>query len=252
MKNTILTQSQTRYVFKENNLILDNEGKKYILKIKDLAEEDKPREKLLKQGSSALSSKELMAIVLNVGTKKEEVMSMASRILEEYGENSIIHQTNPKALAKELEIPLIKACQIVACFELGRRFFKKSPGRQIIIRTAKQAYNYLKDIHDLPKEQLRGLYLNSRYRLIHDEVISVGSLTANIVHPREVFRPALEYSAAAIILAHNHPSGSTKSTKGDIEITKQLVKAGKILGVDLLDHIIITKNKFTSILVNYD
>jgi len=100
--------------------------------------------------------------------------------------------------------------------------------------------------------KVRGLYLNSRYRLIHDEVISVGSLTANIVHPREVFRPALEYSAVAVIIAHNHPSGSVKPTEEDVEITKQLVKAGKILGVDLLDHIIIAKNKFTSIFVNYN
>ncbi|KPJ55230.1 hypothetical protein AMJ47_01535 [Parcubacteria bacterium DG_72] len=221
------------------------------MRIKDLADEDKPRERLIKHGPSVLSTQELLAIVLTVGTKREEVFTMSSRILKEYGEKNIINQTNPKALEKELDIPLAKACQIVACFELGKRFFKESPGGQIIIRTAKQAYNYLKDMRSLPKEQLRGLYLNSRYRLIHDEVISVGSLTANIVHPREVFRPALEYSAVAIIIAHNHPSGSTKPTKGDIEITKQLVKAGRILGVDLLDHIIIARNKFISIPVDY-
>lgn len=250
MKN--LLPAQTKYTFKENDLILGNEDKKYILRIKDLAEEDRPRERLIKHGPSILSTTELLAIVMSVGTKKEEVFTMSSRILKEYGEKNIINQTDPKIIERELGIPLIKACQIVACFELGRRFFKEGPGRQIIIRTAKQAYNYLKDMQDLPKEQLRGLYLNSRYRLIHDEVISVGSLTANIVHPREVFRPALECSAAAVILAHNHPSGSVKPTKVDIDITKQLVEAGKILGVDLLDHIIIAKNKFNSVPVDYD
>lgn len=238
------------YKLQDNNLVLDSSDKEYVLKIKDLAEEDKPREKLIKYGPSILSVEELIAIVLNVGTKKEEVLSMSSRILKEYGENSVVHQTNPKTLTKELKIPLVKACQIIACFELGRRFFKKTPGRRITIRTAKQAYNYLKDIHNLPKEQLRGLYLNSRYRLVHDEVISIGTLTANIIHPREVFRPALEYSAVAVILAHNHPSGSAKPTKADIEITKQLSEAGKILGVDLLDHLIITKNRFVSIPIN--
>jgi len=248
----LLTQSPTKYTFKENNLILSNEDKKYVLKIKDLADEDRPRERLIKHGSSVLSTQELLAIIMNVGTKKEEILTMSSRILKEYGEKNIVNQTNPRVLEKELDIPLVKACQIVACFELGRRFFKQGTGRQITVRTAKQAYNYLRDMHDLPKEQLRGLYLNSRYRLIHDEVISVGSLTANIVHPREVFRPALEYSAAAVILAHNHPSGSIKPTQMDIEVTKQLVKAGKILGVDLLDHIIITKNKFISIPVDYN
>ena len=252
MKNASKTQSQTKYIFKENDLISNSGDKKYVLRIKDLAEEDKPRERLIKHGPSVMSAVELLAIVLAVGTRKEEVFTMASRILKEYGEKIIVNQTDPKALAKEFDIPLTKACQIIACFELGRRFFKKTPGRQITIRTAKQAYNYLKDMHNLPKEQLRGLYLNSRYRLIHDEVISMGSLTANIVHPREVFSPALEYSAAAVIVAHNHPSGSVKPTKVDIEITKQLVKAGKILGVDLLDHIIIAKNKFVSIPVDYN
>ena len=250
-KNTLLTQIKTKYVFKENDLILGDENKKYVLKIKDLADEDKPRERLIKHGPSVMSAAELLSIVLAIGTRKEEVLTMASRIFKEYGEKIIVNQTNPKTLAKEFDIPLIKACQIVACFELGRRFFKKNFGRRITIRTARQAYNYLKDMRNLPKEQLRGLYLNSRYRLIHDEVISIGSLTANIVHPREVFRPALEYSAAAIVIAHNHPSGSVKPTRVDIEITKQLIKAGKILGVDILDHIIIAKNKFISVPVNY-
>jgi len=107
-------------------------------------------------------------------------------------------------------------------------------------------------MRDLKKEQLRGLYLNSRYNLIHDEVISIGTLTSNIVHPREVFKPALEYSAAAIIIAHNHPSGSIKPSQGDIQITNQLLKASKIIGIDLLDHIIIAGNKFMSVPAEYD
>jgi len=241
----------SKYVLKDNDLILDNQEKKYVLRIRDLPIEEKPREKLIKYGPSVLSETELLAIVLNVGTKKEEIFSMTSRILKQYGENIIINQANPKELQKELRIPLVKACQVIACFELGRRFFKKTPGRQITIRTAKQAYDYLRDMHNLPKEQLRGLYLNSRHRLIHDEVISIGSLTANIIHPREVFRPALEYSAVAVIIAHNHPSGNTKPTREDINITNQLIEAGKILGIDLLDHIIITKHSFVTVQANY-
>ncbi len=252
MKNALPVKLQTKYKLTESDIVLGNEDKKYVLKIRDLDDEDKPRERLIKYGPGIISTKELLAILLNVGTKKEEVYAMSSRILLEYGEKNIINQTDPKKIEEELDIPITKACQIVACFELGRRFFKKAPGRQITIRTAKQAYNYLKDMHNLPKEQLRGLYLNSRYRLIHDEVISVGSLTANIVHPREVFKPALEYSAVAVILAHNHPSDSAKPTEGDIEVTKQLVKAAKILGINLLDHIVIAKNKFISVPVNYN
>lgn len=237
-----------KYALLDRTIVLNNLAEQYVLKIKDLEEQDKPREKLIKYGPSALSSAELMAVLLNTGTRKEEVMTMASRILKEYGEKTIINQTNPNLLKKDLDIPETKACMIVACFELGRRFLKENKKGIATIRNAKQAFNYLKDMRDLPKEHLRGIYLNSRYRVIHDEVISVGSLTANIVHPREIFRPAIEYSAAAIIIAHNHPSGSPQATKSDIEITKQLVKAGKLLGIDLLDHIVIAKNKYSSIL----
>ncbi|MFC1801834.1 DNA repair protein RadC [Patescibacteria group bacterium] len=243
-------KSKQKYTLTPYDFILDNSDKRYILKIKDLAQEDKPREKLLEMGPSALSSSELLAIVLGVGTKKEDVLAMSSRLLKEYGEKSIISQTNPKVIEKELSIPLNKASQIVACFELGRRFFKKNNGRRAVIRTADEAFKYMKDMCDLPKEHFRGIYLNSRNMIIHDEVISIGSLTANIVHPREVFKPALEYSAVAIIVAHNHPSGDCTPSESDIEITKQLIDAGRILGVDFLDHLVITKNKFTTIKVN--
>ena len=241
---------QTQYALTPFNTVLQENISYIIPKVKDLNEEDKPREKLIKYGPDILSVQELLAIVLGTGTKKEEVMSMTSRILKEYGEKPILSQTNPKIFQNELGIPETKACQIIACFELGRRFFKENKTGSITIRNAKQAFNYLKDMRDLPKEYLRGIYLNSRYKLIHDEVISVGTLTANIIHPREIFKPAIEHSAAAIIIAHNHPSGSPTPTKSDIEITKQIVKAGKILGIDLLDHIIIAKNKYSSIPLN--
>lgn len=240
-----------KYTIKDNDLIIDNRDKEYILKIKDLPEDEKPREKLIKYGPEVLSAAELLAIVLSVGTKKEEVLAMTSRILKEYGEKNVINQKCPLIIEKDLSIPIAKACQIIACFELGRRFFKEDNGGPITIRTAKQAYEYLKDMRELPKEHLRGLYLNSRYRLVHDEVISIGSLTANIIHPREVFKPAVEYSAAAIIIAHNHPSGDIKATQSDIRTTTQLIEVGKILGIDLLDHIIITKNKFASVPADY-
>ena len=124
--------------------------------------------------------------------------------------------------------------------------------KPITIRTAAQVYAYLKDMQKLPKEHLRGLYLDSHYQLIHDEIISIGSLTSNIIHPREVFRPALEYSASAVILAHNHPSGIAKPSEADIMITRQIVEAGKILGISLLDHVVIAKDKFQSVSVEYN
>ncbi|MCF7820767.1 MAG: DNA repair protein RadC [Candidatus Pacebacteria bacterium] len=234
------------YTLKSNNIII-TDNKKYVLTIKDLPEKDKPREKLLEYGPTDLSVSELIAIILQTGTKKEDVLAMSSRLLKEYGEKTLANQKDPQVISKELDIPENKACQLVACFELGRRIFKKTEGGAVTIRDAKQAFNYLKDMRSLPKEQFRGLYLNSRYRLIHDEVISIGSLTASIIHPREVFKPAIEYSTAAIIVAHNHPSGSLKPTEADIEVTQKLKQASEILGIDLLDHIIIGKNNFFSI-----
>lgn len=245
-------KNKTIYNLTLNDLIMDNFDKKYILRVKDMPSEDRPREKMIELGGSALTSQELLAVMLTTGTKKEEVMIMANRILKDYGEKAIAMQTDPKTVAKEFDIPLIKACQIVACFELGRRFFKEAKIGLAVIRTAKQAFEYLKDMRNLPKENLRGIYLNSHFRVIHDEIISVGSMTANIVHPREVFKPAIEHGAVALIVAHNHPSGSVKPTQSDIDVTDQLIKAGKILGIDLLDHIIIAKNKFVSVPGSYE
>lgn len=244
--NTYTIQDQDFLLFHNQTT-----SKKYVGRIKDLPEAEKPRERLMESGPTVLSTQELLAIVLGVGTKKEEVLSMTTRIFKEYGDKNIVNQTDVKALSKDLDIPLGKACQIVACFALGKRFFKPEQGKTFI-RTAADAFEYLRDMRSLPKEHLRGLYLNSRYQLIHDEVISIGTLTSNVVHPREVFQPALQYNAAAVIIAHNHPSGETTPTEADIEITKQLINAGKILGIDILDHIIIGKDDFTSIDTNYN
>ena len=240
------------YTQTDGDLFLDDTEKKYVLKMKDLASDDKPREKLLKYGPNHLSIGELLAVVLGVGTKREGILAMSQRLMKEYGAGDIVRQKNPKKLEATLGIPLAKACQIVACFELGRRFFESPTAQKPAeIRTASQVFEYVKDMRSLPKECLRGLYLDARYQVIHDEVVSLGTLSSNIVHPREVFRPALEYSASAVILVHNHPSGIAKPSEADIAITKQIVAAGKILGIGVLDHIVVTKQKFESVLVDY-
>jgi DNA repair protein RadC len=228
-----------------------HENKQYNFKIKDLPNEDKPREKLIKYGPATLSVAELIAVLLNTGTKKEDVLSMASRIIKDYGERALASHTNAEIIAKDLDIPIVKATQIVACAELGRRFFEKKISGPQVIRTAKDVYEYLQDMRNLPKEHLRGIYLNTHHRIVHDEVISIGTIDTNIIHPREVFKPAIEYGAAAVILAHNHPSGIVTPSQSDIEITKHLVSVGKIIGIPLVDHIILGKNKFTSIDVEY-
>ncbi|MBP6924721.1 MAG: DNA repair protein RadC [Candidatus Pacebacteria bacterium] len=232
----------------DTDLLTNTSETAYVLKLRDLPLDEKPRERLIAHGPQALSTAELLAVLLNVGTKKEEVMAMAKRIISEYGEKTIASERNVRRLQAELDLPETKSCQIVAAFELGRRFYSNGTGRSVIFRTPAQVYDYLKDMGSLPKEQLRGLYLNTRYQLIHDEIISIGSVTANIVHPREVFRPAIEYNASAVILAHNHPSGDSTPSAEDITITKQLTSAAEMIGIELLDHIVIGSNSYTSIL----
>lgn len=239
------------YAIKSNVMFLDRPFRDYILTIRDLPTEGKPRERLMKQGPEALSLRELLSVVLNTGTTKEGVLEMADRIIRDYGEKSILAEKDASKLSRETNIPIVKACQIVAVGELGRRVYEKNQSGFSTIRNAKDAFDYLQDMRNLPKEHLRGLYLNSHNRIIRDEVISIGTINSNMIHPREVFRPAIESNAAAVVLAHNHPSGEVTPSSEDIEITKQLVQAGKILGISLLDHVVITKDTFASIQANY-
>lgn len=249
---TTITKNLARqYNIKDSNLFLDNTLKEYVLKIRDLPVDMKPRERLIKRGPEALSIQELLAVILGTGNKNEDVLEMSGRIIREYGEKSIIAERDADRLSNNMNIPLTKACQIIACGEIGRRLYERNPMGFTVIRNAKDTYEYLKDMHNLPKEHLRGLYLNSHNRIIHDEVISIGTINTNLVHPREVFRPAIEYSSVAIVLAHNHPSGNILPSGDDIAITEQLIKAGKIIGINILDHVIITKDSFMSIKVNY-
>ncbi|MDO8575620.1 MAG: DNA repair protein RadC [bacterium] len=242
-----------KYVLRDSDLLFtSNKSKQYILKIRDLPTDDRPREKMLEHGPTILSTSELLAVILGTGTKTEGVLEMSARIMKEYGEKSIISEVNANTLSKNLDIPITKACQIVACGELGRRFYKRQEGGLATIRNANDVYEYLKDMRSLPKEQLRGIYLNTHNKVIHDEVISMGTINSNIVHPREVFRPAIEYGAVAMILAHNHPSGVASPSDKDLEITEQLIKAGKIIGIHLLDHVIVAKEGFISINAKYD
>ncbi len=223
---------------------------RYTLKVRDLPQEQKPREKMQMLGAKSLTLPELIAILLGTGTRKEEVISMAERILKEYGEKALSSEVSASKLSELVDIPATKAAQIIAALEIGRRFYSEKYGKPAFIKTPEQAYHHFKLIAYGNKEQLRALYLNSRYQVIHDEIISVGTLTANMIHPRELFQPAVEHSAVAVIIAHNHPSGSLEPTKADILATKQLIEAGKVLGIELIDHLIVTVKDYKSILTH--
>lgn len=237
----------TLYAIEDHTIVLDNPLKQYVLKVRDLPEGERPREKLIANGPGALSIHELLAVVLTTGTKSEEVLTMTTRILREYGERNVLSATDAHQLSEILSIPEGKAAQIVACGELGRRFFKGSRDGAPVIRTAQDVFEHVTDMRKLVKEHLRGLYLNGHYQLVHDETISIGTVDTNLIHPREVFRPAIAYGAAGIILVHNHPSGNTEPSRSDRLVTKQVADAGRLLGIDLVDHVIVTDTAFTSL-----
>lgn len=254
-----LIKTMTTYTLKNSDLMMtanlesamSGSARQYVLKLRDLPDDDKPREKLIEHGVQSLSLQELISVILNTGTKKEDVASMSQKIVREYGNSALTGTMDPSIMALELDIPIGKACQVVACSEIGRRLYKRSDVGLAVIRTADDVYNHLADMQTLPKEQLRGLYLDTHNRVIHQEIISIGTVNSNIVHAREVFRPALEYNAAAVVLAHNHPSGVATPSASDLAITKQIIEAGKIVGIHLLDHVIITKEGFASVPAEY-
>jgi DNA repair protein RadC len=242
--------SETDYLLLDSDIHHEYLNAGYVLKVRDMPKQERPREKMLNSGASELSVAELLSIIWGTGSKNEDVLSMAKRTLKEYGEKTLTTEVSPVRLAEIANIPIVKATQVIACFELGRRYIISTGNKYAYVRNAKQAYTYLRNMGMSQKEQLRGLYLNSRYQVIHDEVISVGTLTASVIHPREVFQPAIERGAVAVIIAHNHPSNNLNPSDADIDITKQLIQAASLLGIDLLDHLIITSDRFTSVMAS--
>ena len=214
-----------------------------MVKLKDVPKVDRPREKLAKYGPEKLSNSELLAILLRTGGKGINVVEMANKILKKFSGDGLA-KANFKELKNTFGLGPAKACEIIACFELGRRLLQNK--QSALLLSPKDVWNELKDIRDNKKEHFVVFYLDNRNQEIKREIISIGTLNANLVHPREVFEPAIAHSAAQIIVAHNHPSGDPEPSEDDIIINKKLVEAGKILGIELLDHIIIVKQGYIS------
>lgn len=220
-------------------------NKSYKLRIRDLPEEEKPREKLRKYGPASLKNDELMAVILGKGTRREGILELSKRIMSQYGEQAVFSRGDVNTLEKVLSLSPVQACQVVAAFELGKRMFGRTT--EVFLRSPEEVFEYAKHMARLKKEHLRGLYLDTRNKLIRDEVIAIGTLNASLAHPREIFHPAIESHAAAILLVHNHPSGDPLPSKDDIELTKQVHEASKIVDIDVLDHVIIGSQSYYSL-----
>ena len=215
------------------------------MKIKDLPKIDRPREKLVTKGAENLKDSELLAILLRTGRAGKNVIEIASQILTKHSKKRLLQMTY-EDLLKIKGIDSAKATTLLAAFELSRRALEVDDSNLPIISTPKDVVVQLTELRQNKREHFVALYLNARNQLVHKETISMGTLNANLVHPREVFEPALRYSAASIMIAHNHPSGDPKPSEDDSEITKRLAEAGKMMGVEVLDHVIVTKNNYFS------
>jgi len=225
--------------------LINMDKMEYKVRIKDIPKDERPRERLIKYGTKHLSTPELLAIIMRVGTRKKNAVDFAKELLEKYNLPSLA-KSNVVELRKTLGIGDAKACQIIACFELGSRLltYESKPP----IKTAQDVADlFMPELQYLKKENLKGVYLDGKNRMIWDETLSVGSLNANIVHPREVFKVALEKSAASIILVHNHPSGDPTPSSDDLELTKRMIEAGKLMDIEVLDHIIIGNGEYVSL-----
>ncbi|QSQ09528.1 hypothetical protein H0A61_01899 [Koleobacter methoxysyntrophicus] len=232
-------------------MVRDLNNLEYRLTIKDLPEGERPRERLLKYGAENLTDAELLAIIIRTGSRSETAINLSQRLLlGEKGVNGLrfLVEASIEELSKIKGIGLAKAAQIKAAIEIGKRLASLSQSERPVIKCPGDVRNLLmEEMRYLDKEYFKIILLNIKNQVIHVEDVSVGSLNSSIVHPREIFKIAIRRSSAALILVHNHPSGDPTPSGEDVEITRRLVESGKLLGIDVLDHIIIGDGRYTSL-----
>lgn len=221
---------------------------RYIPMIRDMAEHDRPRERLCKVGAEVLSTAELLAIVLRSGTQGENVLRMAERLLIQFDNLPGLARASIAELTVARGVGEAKAAEIKAALEIGRRLVASAPEERPRVATPDDAFHLLKsEMMFLEQEHLRLILLDTRNRVLRTPTIYVGSLNTSVIRVGELFRAAIRENAAALIVAHNHPSGDPTPSPEDITVTRQLVQAGKLLDVDVLDHIVIGRNRFVSL-----
>jgi DNA repair protein RadC len=216
--------------------------------LREVPREERPRERMMQYGAGALSNAELLAILLRTGTYAESAIRLAQRILTESGSLRSLVDMSRDQLTEIKGIGNAKALQIQASIELGRRLARSKFDEAVIIRSPEDvAELMMEELRYLQKEHFVCLFLNTKNHVLAQETLSMGSLNASIVHPREVFRAAIKRSSASIVCVHNHPSGDPTPSPEDIQLTHRLSEAGAIVGIEILDHIIIGDQKFISL-----
>ena len=213
--------------------------------IREMPKVERPREKLIEKGPENLKDEELLAILLRTGTKEKNVLELAKEVLRKFSKKKIL-RLKYEDLIKIKGIDSAKAGTILAAVELVKRALKIGEETLPKIESIRDVVSQFSYLREKEREHLAALYLNARNEVIFKKHLFVGTLDANICHPREIFKYAIEKNSASIILVHNHPSGDPEPSKADLEITKRILEAGKIMGIDVLDHIIISKTKIFS------
>lgn len=222
----------------------------YTTLIKDMPENMRPREKLLAQGESNLNEHELLAIILGQGTRDTSALELANQLLRTYKGLRHLQEASLEELKQAKGIGPAKAASIKAAVEIGRRIAGNTETK-FLIKSPQDVKKYvdqvlLMEMRDYDREHFLVLYLDRKGGVIDKVDVSVGGLHSSIVHPREVFKTAVKRSAASIILAHNHPSGDPSPSREDIDITRRLIDAGRIMGIEIIDHVIIGENTYCS------
>ena len=219
-------------------------GRRYT--IKELPPELRPRERLLAAGPAALSDGELLGLLFGIGNREKTAVELAGEVIAQAGGLHGLYDVSVHELTRVNGIGEAKACIILAAVELGRRIGQvRNPGRPVISSPADVDRLLRGRIANLDRENFVAVLLNTKNEVIEAPLISVGTLSSALVHPREVFKPAIRASAASVILAHNHPSGKTEASREDREVTKRLVGAAEILGIEVIDHVIVGDGFFS-------
>lgn len=217
------------------------------LRIMDLPENERPQERLLRYGPETLSNSELLAIILRSGNSGENIVNLCNRILSEAGGLNGLLSCNAEEFMKLKGIKGAKASQLLAIAEISKRFRTYKSGEEYIISSPSDAANMVMEtMRSLKQEILKVILMNTKNKVILTKDVSMGSINSSIVHPREVFMDAVRRSAASIVICHNHPSGDPTPSSEDINITHRLKECGKLLGIDLLDHLIIGNGTYIS------
>jgi len=220
----------------------------HTLKITDLPESERPSERLLRYGPETLSNAELLAVILRCGTKKENIITLCSNLLQKSGGLNGLLSITSEEIINIHGFGSAKAAQIISISEIYRRFKSYKSGEEYKITQPKDAADFvMEEMRNLKQERLRVIMLNTKNLVLSVKDVSIGSLNSSIVHPREVFCEAIKKNSASIIICHNHPSGDATPSSEDINVTKRLKECGKLIGIDLLDHIIIGDGKYISL-----